>query len=217
MKFDMQIPPSVSEAGEALRRRLGWNRPVWVAASTHEGEEEILLDAFGRLGDSIPGLLLVLVPRHPERFTTVERLCRREKFNTVLSTDMTSNLEASCRIVVVNRMGELTKYIAACDVVFMAGSLAPIGGHNLLEAAALERPVVFGPHMFNFAEISAMFLSHGAGIQVENVDELVDVVSRLFDDAAMRDQYGVHGRRLVEQNRGALEQVEAMIACELVH
>ena len=85
------------------------------------------------------------------------------------------------------------------------------------QLAALERPVVYGPHMFNFAEISSMFLAHGAGLQVESSDELIDVVCRLFEDAGMRDQYGVHGRRLVEQNRGALDQVEEIIACELVH
>lgn len=217
MKFDLQVPASVAEAGESLRRRLGWNRPLLLAASTHEGEEEILLEAFRQIAGHIHGLLLVLVPRHPERFGPVERLCRREGFATFLATDLTRDLDPETEVLVVNRMGELMKYIAACDVVFMAGSLVPIGGHNLLEAAALERPVVFGPHVFNFAEISSMFLAQGAGIQVQDREELVAVMCRLFEDAGMRDQYGTRGRRLVEQNRGALDEVVELIACELVH
>ncbi len=215
MKFDVKLSVSVSEAGEAIRRRLGWNRPVFLAASTHDGEEDILISAFRKLAVRIPGLLLILVPRHPERFASVDKLCHREKLATILATRQSGELDESVRVLLVDRMGELTKYIAACDVVFMGGSLVPVGGHNLLEAAALERPVVFGPHMFNFAEISSMFLVHGAGIQVGNEEELVEVVHRLFEDAGMRDEYGLQGRRLVEQNRGALEQVEAMIANEL--
>lgn len=215
MKFDVKLSVSVSEAGEAIRRRLGWNRPVFLAASTHDGEEDILISSFRKLAARIPGLLLILVPRHPERFSAVDRLCHREGLATVLATRQSGELDETVRVLLVDRMGELTKYIAACDVVFMGGSMVPVGGHNLLEAAALERPVVFGPHMFNFAEISSMFLAHGAGIQVDNEEELVEVVHRLFEDAGMRDEYGLQGRRLVEQNRGALEQVESMVANEL--
>ena len=215
MKFDVRISVSVSEAGEAIRRRLGWNRPVLLAASTHDGEEEILLGTYRRLADRIPGLLLILVPRHPERFTAVERLCRRERLTTMRVSRQSGELDETVEVLVVDRMGELTKFIAACDVVFMGGSLVPVGGHNLLEAAALEKPVVFGPHMFNFAEISSLFLAQGAGIQVNGQKELGDVVYRLFEDAGMRDEFGLQGRRLVGQNRGALSQVESMVADEL--
>jgi 3-deoxy-D-manno-octulosonic-acid transferase len=217
LKFDMAMPPSVMEAGEAIRRRLGWNRPLLLAASTHEGEEEIVLRVFRELRGRMGELLLVLVPRHPERFAPVERLCRREGFNLRMASTQKDILADEVEVLVVDSMGELPKYIAACDVVFMAGSMVPVGGHNLLEAAALGRPVVFGPHMFNFAEISAMFLSQGAGIQVDDEDELAAVLLRLLEDAGMRDEYGIQGRRLVEQNRGALDKVEELVDCEMNH
>ena len=215
LKFDMAMPQSTVEAGEAIRRRLGWNRPILLGASTHEGEEEVLLQVFRQLQESLGELLLVLVPRHPERFAPVERLCRRGGFNVRMASAEKDALSEMVEVLVVDSMGELPKYIAACDVVFMAGSLVPIGGHNLLEAGALGKPVVFGPHMFNFAEISAMFLAQGAGLQVNDLQELRDVARRLLEDAGMRDEYGVHGRKLVEQNRGALDKVERLLARHL--
>ena len=216
MKFDVSISASVSEAGEAIRRRFGWSRPVWLAASTHSGEEVIMLRTFWQLLARIPALLLVLVPRHPERTSVVNKLCRKEKLSTILASGFRGELDESVNVIIVDRMGELTKYIAACDVVFMGGSLVPVGGHNLLEAAAMGRPVVFGPHMFHFAEIASMFLSHGAGIQVNDDYELVEVLYRLFQDAEMRDEFGVQGQRLMEQNQGAVEQVEIMVNHELL-
>ncbi len=217
LKFDVAMPRSIAEAGESIRRRLGWNRPVLLAASTHEGEEEIMLEVYRRLQPGMNDLLMVVVPRHPERFGPVERLCRREGFALRLASTERDALDASTEVLLVDSMGEMTKYIAACDVVFMGGSMVPTGGHNLLEAAALGKGVVFGPQMFNFAEISAMFLTQGAGIQVENADELADVLQRLLQDAALRDELGVRGRRLVEQNRGALERVMLIVEREIRH
>lgn len=215
LKFDINLPPSVNEAGESIRRQIGWNRPVLIAASTHEGEELAIIEVYHRIKSNLPELLLIIVPRHPERFTAVSKLCVKEGLNTIQRTEMSAELSADIEVLVVDTMGELPIFIAAGDVTFMGGSLVPVGGHNLLEAAALGQPVVFGPHMFNFAEISEMFLQHGAGVQVSGIDELAEVCERLLLDGVVRDQYGTQGEKLVQQNRGALEQVMALISAEL--
>lgn len=217
LKFDINLPPSINEAGESIRRQIGWNRPVLVAASTHEGEEASIIEVYNRIKSTLPELLLIIVPRHPERFTTVSKLCIKEGLNTIQRTEMSAELSADIEVFVVDTMGELPMFIAAGDVTFMGGSLVPVGGHNLLEAAALGQPVVFGPYMFNFAEISEMFLQHGAGLQVSGIDELAEVCERLLLDGVMRDQYGTQGEKIVQQNRGALEQVMALIHSELEH
>lgn len=215
LKFDINLPPSVNEAGESIRRQIGWNRPVLIAASTHEGEELAIIEVYHRIKSNLPELLLIIVPRHPERFTAVSKLCVKEGLNTIQRTEMSAELSADIEVLVVDTMGELPIFIAAGDVTFMGGSLVPVGGHNLLEAAALGQPVVFGPRMFNFAEISEMFLQHGAGVQVSGIDELAEVCERLLLDGVVRDQYGTQGEKLVQQNRGALEQVVALINAEL--
>ena len=212
LKFDIDLPQSISEAGESIRRQLGWNRPVLVAASTHEGEESMIIEAFREIKSELTDALLVIVPRHPERFTAVAKLCLKEGLSTIRRRGMPPELDPSTDALVVDTMGELPIFIAAGDVTFMGGSLVPIGGHNLLEAGALGRPVVFGPHMFNFSEISEMFLQQGAGVQIDDVPELVSVCMRLLQDAGMRDQYGMQGEKLVQQNKGALEQVMTMIS-----
>ena len=211
MKFDMQIPPSVAEAGQSVRRQLGIHRPIIVAASTHEGEERLLCQAFKEIQRHFNDALLILVPRHPERFSEVFNIAIKQDLTTVNRSRLSGILDSSVEVLVVNAMGELTTFIAAGDVTFMAGSLTPIGGHNLLEAASLRRPVVFGPYMFNFSEISEMFLSQGAGIQIRNLDELVAVMVRLLADANERDRFGKQGQKLVEQNRGAVEKVLALV------
>ena len=212
LKFDIDLPQSISEAGESIRRQLGWNRPVLIGASTHEGEESILIQAFREIKSELQDTLLVVVPRHPERFSPVMKLCVREGLTTSRRLEMSHELEPDTDVLVVDTMGELPVFIAAGDVTFMGGSLVPIGGHNILEAGALGRPVIFGPHMFNFSEISEMFLQHGAGIQINDVSELTSVCLRLLQDAGMRDQYGTQGEKLVQQNKGALNQVMTMIA-----
>ena len=212
LKFDIDLPQSISEAGESIRRQLGWNRPVLVGASTHEGEESILIQTFREIKAELQDILLVIVPRHPERFTSVLKLCLKEGLSTSRRVGMSNELESDTDVLVVDTMGELPVFIAAGDVTFMGGSLVPIGGHNLLEAGALGRPVVFGPHMFNFSEISEMFLQQGAGIQIDDVSELANVCLRLLQDAGMRDQYGTQGEKLVQQNKGALEHVMTMVS-----
>jgi 3-deoxy-D-manno-octulosonic-acid transferase len=211
IKFEIDLPASVFEASQSVRRSLGWDRPVWVAGSTHEGEESQVLDAFLKAKSECPDLLLVLVPRHPERFNTVYRLCIRYGCNTVLRSQLTSELPNEVEVYMVDTMGELPLLITASDITYIGGSLVATGGHNILEASAAGVAVVFGPHMFNFQEISDQVLARGAGIQIENSDELSDVIVRLIKDPVIRDQYGINGKEFIAENRGALGKIQELV------
>ena len=211
IKFDIELPASVLEAAQSVRRSLGWDRPVWIAGSTHEGEESQVLDAFIDAQGKCPELLLVLVPRHPERFPAVFRLCNRYGCKTVLRSQQSHHLGEDTEVYIADTMGELALLIAASDIAFIGGSMVAVGGHNILEACAAGITVLFGPHMFNFQEISDQVLANGAGVQVLDSEELASVVVKLVNDPVMRDQYGSSGKKFVEENRGALAKI-----CELI-
>lgn len=209
IKFDMQIPASVLEQAEAMRH--GWgHRPVWVAASTHEGEDALLLAAHRRILETVPQALLVLVPRHPERFDRVAALVQGQGFAMVRRSEGASPTPAT-EVFLGDTMGELPVFIGAADAVFMGGSLVPVGGHNILEAAALGKPVVFGPHMFNFAGISRLLVEAGAARQVPDADGLPGVLAAWLSDASERSRVGEHGRRVVAENCGALDRLQARV------
>lgn len=211
IKFDIRLPPSLHEQGEVLRRVcLGAERPVWIAASTHEGEEAPILAAHAHVRQLMPQALLMLVPRHPERFGRAAALCRQAGFDVVLrSEDRPCNADTA--VFVGDSMGELSLFYAAADLAFVGGSLVPVGGHNILEPAALGKPVLFGPHMFNFETIATMFLELGAARQVADASTLARVVVEWLRDANLRDGYGAAGARLVAENRGALERLMGLI------
>ncbi len=211
IKFEINLPASLREAAEALRGEWGRERPVWIAASTHAGEDEIVLAAHRALKARFPTLLLVLVPRHPERFAAVARLCRREGYNTALRTETPGALAADADVLVGDTMGELQLFFGASDVAFVGGSLVATGGHNILEASALGVPVVFGPHMFNFQEIGALALERAAGRQVRDGEDLARAVSDYLADANARFEAGEAGRKMVAENRGALEKTLALL------
>ncbi len=211
IKFEMTLPASVTEAAQSVRRDLGWERPVWVAGSTHEGEESQVIDAYLKARKEIKNLLLVLVPRHPERFSAVFKLAVGYGCKTVLRSQSNTEIPQDTEIYVADTMGDLTLLIAAGDVAFIGGSLVSAGGHNVLEACAAGVAVIFGPHMFNFQEISDLVLAKGAGIQVMDSDELCEVIVKLLNDPVIRDQYGSEGRELIEANKGALDKICAMV------
>ena len=205
LKFDIRLAASVAEQAEVLRLSWGLDRPVWVAASTHEGEEQQVLAAHARLLKQFPRALLLLVPRHPERFEPVAELIRRQGY-ALRRRSVDSLSGDDFQVFLGDTMGELPVFLGAGDMAFMGGSLVPVGGHNLLEPAALGVPVVFGPHMFNFAAISELFLNQRAAIQVADADALAEVLARCLGDAERRAQIGEAGRRLVAENRGALDR-----------
>lgn len=217
IKFEMTLPASVTEAAQSVRRELGWERPIWVAGSTHEGEEAQVIDAYLKARKQIENLLLVLVPRHPERFSAVFKLATQYGCKTVLRSQSNTKIPQATEIYVADTMGDLTLLIAASDVAFIGGSLVSVGGHNVLEACAAGVAVIFGTYMFNFQEISDLVLAKGAGIQVMDSDELCEVVVKWLNDPIIRNQYGSAGRALIEENKGALDKICAMVdRCGLV-
>jgi len=216
IKFDLELPASLREAGEVLRDQWGRNRRVWIAASTHEGEDEPVLAAFDALRQRDPGLLLVLVPRHPERFAAVARLARKGGRVVALKSEQHGVLDPQVAVLIGDTMGDLQRMYIASDVAFVGGSLVRSGGHNLLEASAAGVPVVFGPHMFNFEEIARLVLEAGAGAQVHGPGALAGTVLAYLEDANQRATAGEAALRLMAQHRGALdrtlEQIEMLLA-----
>jgi 3-deoxy-D-manno-octulosonic-acid transferase len=210
IKFEMDVPADLAARSAALRAGFG-ERPVWVAASTRVGEEEQVLDAFARLRERIPRLLLVLVPRHPERFDTVAKLCRQRGFRIERRSERQDGAAPDTAILLGDTMGELLLFHAAADVSYIGGSLVPLGGQNLLEAAAVGTPVVFGPHMFNFSDISRMALERGAGRQVQDTAELTNAVAGYLENSAARRAAGEAGQRMVAENRGALARTLTLV------
>ena len=209
-KFDVRLPASLTEEAQVLRRCFGVDRGVWIAASTHDGEELQVLQAFEQVRDAMPDSLLVLVPRHPPRAASVAALAR--KFGHV--TTMRSESPQSCTqasVFIGDTMGELPLFYAASDVAFVGGSLVPEGGHNMLEPAALGIPVVFGPYVHDVAEISDRLIEAGAGRRVEDKSELGTAVVEYMHDANLRHVAGQRGREFVKENRGALELVMTLV------
>jgi 3-deoxy-D-manno-octulosonic-acid transferase len=213
IKFDVQPPASLTDRAEVLRRTWGNDRPVWVAASTRDGEEEQVLAAHAVLRTRLPSALLVLVPRHPERFERVAALVRRAGF-ALARRSLGEPCSADTAVYLGDSMGELPVFFAAADVAFVGGSLVPTGGHNLLEPAAAGLPVVSGPHTFNFAEIAGLLRERGALVQVPDAAALADVLLGWLTDAAERARVGEQGRGVIDANRGALGRITDLVdAC----
>ncbi len=206
IKYDMKPPASLREQAEVLRRSWGVERAVWIAASTHEGEEQQILDAYAAVRRELPHALLVIVPRHPERFAKVSALCEKSGYSIVRRSEQRA-CDANTGIVIGDSMGELNLFYAASDVAFVGGSLVPTGGHNLIEPAEQGIPVITGPHTFNFAEITQQMCEAGAAVQVNTTRQLDEVVIEFLKDANLRYQIGQKARTLVEQNRGALDHL----------
>jgi 3-deoxy-D-manno-octulosonic-acid transferase len=193
--------------GQALRQGWGEQRPVFLAASTREGEEEPVLEAFRGILKRFPPALLILVPRHPARALRAAQLARSNGLSTdVYSAGLNTGLgcAAALECLVVDVTGELLRFYAACDVAFVGGSLASTGGHNMLEPAALSVPVLLGPHTFNFADISRELLAAGGAKLVLDAAGLEDSVCELLGDATLRKQMGSAGHALVARGQGAL-------------
>jgi 3-deoxy-D-manno-octulosonic-acid transferase len=193
--------------------RLSRQRPVFVAGSTLRGEDEAVIRAFNRVRTSGSGNpLLIIAPRHPERFAEVERLCRFEGLSTMRRTELAIDVEPRCDAVVLDTIGELAQLYQIAAAVFVGGSLVAAGGHNILEPARYGKPILFGPHMENFTEIAETFLAHGAAIQVRSDRDLEEQLVALMGDPVSRARLGAAASALVEANRGATERTLAVIA-----
>lgn len=210
LKFDLTLPVKLFEQGQALRQQWGAERLVWVAGSTRAGEEKMVLTVFQQLRQMYPNLLLILVPRHPERFKEVAQLCANQALPWVRRshTELPSTQTA---IYLGDTMGDLLRLYAAADVAFVGGSLMPLGGHNPLEPAALGLPVVFGSHTFNFSDICQQLVAQGAAQQVKDTTSLLQCMQTYFTDSALRQRDGARAQAFVQRNRGSLACVLDLI------
>ncbi|MCU0071730.1 lipid IV(A) 3-deoxy-D-manno-octulosonic acid transferase [Pseudomonas koreensis] len=207
IKFDLTIDPQLLQRAAELRGQWqAQERPVWIAASTHEGEDEVVLNAHRRLLANHPDALLILVPRHPERFNSVFELCQREGFATVRRSTG-ANVDAQTSVLLGDTMGELLFLYALADSAFVGGSLVPNGGHNLLEPAALAKPVISGPHLFNFLDIAAQLRSAGALAEVDDAEGLATEVQRLFELPRDAQRMADAGLSVMRRNQGALQRL----------
>jgi len=213
LKFDIDIADTAVALGREFRLRFGETRPVWLAASTREGEEALILDAIAARGLP-PATLTVIVPRHPQRFAEVATLLRERGIPFVRRSD-NAIVPADIDIVIGDSMGEMTGYCAAADVVFVGGSLLPLGGQNLIEPIALGRPTLVGPHMFNFADATEKARAAGAALEVANAGALIEIVGDLLGDPVRRTAMGDAALEFHAAHRGAADRVWRWLAPRL--
>jgi 3-deoxy-D-manno-octulosonic-acid transferase len=206
IKFDLDIPSAVDRDGVEFRALQAADRPVWIAASTHPGEEEKVIVAHSQIRQAIPDALLILVPRHPKRFDAVAQLLQKRGLSYVRRTSG-ERCDETTEVFLGDTLGELTMFYAASDIAFVGGSLVPIGGHNLLEPAALGIPVITGSNNFNAQDIADLLHEAGVAQIVTSPRQLADEVVACFRDPAGRSQRGMRGREIVAENRGALARL----------
>ena len=203
LKYDIEPPLAMLELGQKMRSQFGPERKIFLAASTREGEEALLLDRLGLL--KIPGLLTVLVPRHPQRFEEVETMLVQRGYR-FQRRSTNHSIAAETQMVLGDSMGEMFAYYAACDLAFIGGSLLPFGGQNLIEACAVGKPVIVGPHTYNFAQASELAVAGGAAVRVQDAVELVRKVENLMAHPEQLTAMGKAGLSFVNSNRGATER-----------
>ncbi|MGF1724511.1 lipid IV(A) 3-deoxy-D-manno-octulosonic acid transferase [Photobacterium nomapromontoriensis] len=205
VKFDIQIDVTTLEQASQLRHQLGTVRPIWIAASTHKGEDEQVLTAFQHVRQQHPTCLLILVPRHPERFDQVAQLCQQQGFNCLRRTSEQLP-DSETDIYLADTMGEMLVMMGAADITFMAGSLIGdrVGGHNMLEPAALGKPILTGPSYYNFTDITLQLESAGALEVCNDANALGTNLSALLSDKAKQATMGEAAQQIVKQNQGAV-------------
>ena len=210
LKFDVAVTPAQRHQGAALRALFGADRPVLMLASTRDGEEALLLDALART-DALPAAtLIVIVPRHPQRFDAVAALLDERRV-PYARRSANAPIGASTRVVLGDSLGEMFAYYGACDVAFVAGSLLPLGGQNLIESIAAGVPTLIGPHMFNFAEASEAALAAGAALRIRDADEMFAVAARLLGDRGERERMRENAQTFIAAHRGAIDRLWAWL------
>ena len=211
IKFDVVPPQAMLEKGAWLREKAG-NRPLFLCASTREGEEAPILDAWRRAEGKPPGALLGIVPRHPQRFDEVEKMIAARGLSVVRRSRLDAGAGVgNADVLLGDSMGEMFAYYAACDCAFIGGSLMPLGGQNLIEACALGKPVLVGEHTFNFADATDEAVREGAALRVADADALIAAALRLLEDGAARAGMGAHALAFAGRHRGAtLRTVELL-------
>ena len=216
IKYDLRVADQLPQQAQALREQ--WHarqRPIWIAASTHEGEDELVLAAHQQLLKQFPEALLILVPRHPERFESVHALCLEYGLQ-VQRRSSHASVSAADQVLLGDTMGELMLLYDLADVAWVGGSLVEHGGHNMLEPVALAKPTLTGPHYFNFLEIAQQLLDAGALQQVDTTHELTQAVARLWSLSEHAQQMCDAGQQVLQRNQGALQRLLDVIEWQLL-
>lgn len=225
IKFDIPVMDEVLAQGQRLRQELFQGRFVWVIASTHKGEEQIFLQLWAQLKCIAPDLLLVFVPRHPERFPEVRQLCRQHGLTVQMRTEVAELTDEQRtqlpEVFIVDTLGELKMFYAAADLAFVGGSLVPVGGHNILEAAAAGVPILFGPYMSNFKLIAEGILTLQGARQCQDAAALLQEFESLYANPALRNELHTQATVFVARNRGAMQRVlqvleQGLLASEII-
>ena len=209
LKYDMPLPQGARQRADDLQAQWGPTRPVWMAASTHEGEDLAVFEAHLKVLARMPDALLLIAARHPERFRSIEHAARNLGFAVATHSAADANAETQC--LVIDSMGVMMRYFAACNLAFVAGSLVPIGGHNVLEPAALSKPVVVGPYTFNFEEITRTMIDAGAARRVASAEELGATVLELLRSPAELARMGAAARMVCARERGAARRTMVLL------
>ncbi len=212
LKFDIEPPPAMLELGKRLHGLFGTNRKIFLAASTREGEEALLLDALAQT--DIPGLLTVIVPRHPQRFDEVAALLAQRNIR-FQRRGADHPVAEDIQVVLGDSMGEMFAYYAACDIAFIGGSLLPFGGQNLIEACIVGKPVIIGPHTYNFAQASQLAVECGAAMRIQDSASLAQALRQMFSEPERMAESGKAGRRFVSANLGATERALHLISLSI--
>nr|WP_201346184.1 lipid IV(A) 3-deoxy-D-manno-octulosonic acid transferase [Pragia fontium] len=210
LKFDISVTPELSARALSLRRQWAPHRPVWIAASTHDGEESIILETHAKLLQHFPDLLLILVPRHPERFPTAQQLTTQAGMSYITRSSGEVPTQHT-QVVIGNTMGELMLLYGIADLAFVGGSLVERGGHNPLEPAAHAIPVLMGPHTFNFKDICSKLEQADGLITVDNASSLAEKIESLLADEAYRSYRGQQAVNVLLHNQGALEKLLTLL------
>ncbi|MDQ8039368.1 MAG: lipid IV(A) 3-deoxy-D-manno-octulosonic acid transferase [Rickettsiella sp.] len=210
IKVDLEVPHNLAAQAEQLREQWGKDRFIWIAASTHEGEEEQILNAFTLIRKKLMDVILVSVPRHIDRVPHLESLYQSQGYKTVKCSE--NKYGSNADIFIGDSMGELLTFYAAADLAFVGGSLVERGGQNPLEPAAVGLPILTGPHTFNFALITDQLKKRGVEIQVNNAQELAEQVVTLFSDLQRRQEIGLEAKKFMEENKGSVSKHLELIA-----
>ncbi len=210
IKFDYSIPDGLIKKAVQFKKEFALNRKIWVAGSTHNGEEKIILKAHERILETFPDVLLILAPRRPERFQSVRNLIDRSGFSYV-SRSQETQISETTQVILADTLGELPMYYSASSVCFVGGSLFKTGGHNLLEPASLNTPIITGPILYGVEEIANMLQTIDAMEIIHNSEELSQIVCQLFLDSDRREKMAKAARKVVDKNKGALEKLLKLI------
>jgi 3-deoxy-D-manno-octulosonic-acid transferase len=211
LKFDVKINEELIQQAKSIKAQLFKDRFIWIIASTHQGEEIIFYELYLLLKKRIPELLLLVVPRHPERFKEVKQLAEKMQLKTCMRSSK-KLIKTDTDVYVADTMGELTLLYGAADISFVGGSLVPVGGHNILEPAAMNIPIIFGPHMFNSKEIAKDVVLLGAAIECMDKEEIMENVIRMYENQKERKTMVLAMSQFLKNNQGATETTEKLIS-----